>query len=95
MFIILLRFSSNKSKAGELMPAHNEWITRGMAEGVFLLIGSLEPRAGGTILAHGTTRAELEARVNQDPFVANDVVSAEVLEVSCSKSDPRLEFLLS
>ncbi len=94
MFIILLKFSNNKSKAGELMRAHNEWITRGMAEGVFLLIGSLEPRAGGTILVHGTTRADLEARLNQDPFVVNDVVSAEVLEVSCSRSDPRLEFLL-
>jgi uncharacterized protein YciI len=95
MFIILLRFSNDKRKAGELMAAHNEWITRGMAEGIFLLVGSLEPRAGGAILAHGTTRAALEERVSQDPFVASDVVSAEVLEVSCSKSDPRLGFLLS
>ena len=94
MFIVLLRFSNNKSKARELMPAHDQWITRGMAEGVFLLIGSLQPRAGGTILAHDTTRADLEARLSQDPFVANDVVSAEVLEVSCSKADPRLGFLL-
>jgi uncharacterized protein YciI len=95
MFIILLKFSSNKSKAAELMAAHNEWITQGIAEGVFLLVGSLEPRAGGTVLAHGTTRTDLEDRVRRDPFVANDVVSAEVLEVSCSKSDPRLAFLLS
>jgi uncharacterized protein YciI len=95
MFIILLKFSSNKSKAGELMAAHNEWVSQGIAEGVFLLVGSLEPRAGGAVLAHGTTRANLEDRVRKDPFVANDVVSAEVLEVSCSKSEPLLAFLLS
>jgi uncharacterized protein YciI len=94
MFIIVLRFSTNKGKAKELMSPHNEWITRGMADGVFLLVGSLEPRAGGAILAHNTARSELEARVNQDPFVTNDVVSADILEVSCSKADPRLGFLL-
>jgi uncharacterized protein YciI len=77
------------------MAAHNEWITRGLDEGVFLLVGSLQPRAGGIILANNTTRPELEARVSRDPFVAHDVVSAELLEVSCSKADPRLGFLLS
>lgn len=94
MFIVLLRFASNQGRAGELMPAHNAWIARGMADGVFLLVGSLQPRAGGVILAHNSTRAELEARVNQDPFVEHHVVNAELLEVSSSKADPRLEFLL-
>ena len=94
MFIVLLKFSSNKAKAGELMAAHNDWIARGLVDGAFLLAGSLQPRAGGVILAHRVTRADLEARLNQDPFVTHDVVSAELLEISCSRADPRLEFLL-
>lgn len=94
MFIVLLKFSSKKEKAGELMAAHNEWLARGFADGAFLVAGSLKPRAGGAILAHGLTRSDLEARINQDPFVVSDVVSAELLEISCSKADPRLEFLL-
>jgi uncharacterized protein YciI len=94
MFIVLLKFSNNRGKAGELMAAHNEWIQQGMADGAFLFVGSLQPRAGGVILAHNTTRSELEARVEQDPFVAHEVVSAELLEVSGSKADPRLAFLL-
>lgn len=94
MFIVVLRFSNNRAMAAELMSAHNEWIARGMTEGVFLLVGSLRPPAGGAILAHETTRTDLVLRVGQDPFVANDVVSAEVLEVSCSRADPRLAFLL-
>ena len=94
MFIVLLRFSSNSSKASELMATHNDWIKQGMADGIFLFVGSLQPRAGGAILAHNTTRSDLEARLSQDPFVAQDVVSAEVLEISGSKADPRLTFLL-
>jgi len=46
------------------------------------------------LVAHDTTRADLEDRVRDDPFVANDVVSFELLEVSCKKADPRLAFLL-
>jgi len=94
MFIVLLKFSGNQAKASELMAAHNEWIEAGLADGAFLLVGSLKPRAGGAIVAHGATRSELEARIEQDPFVTHDVVRAELLEISCSRADPRIEFLL-
>ncbi|MBN9164243.1 MAG: hypothetical protein BGO98_00530 [Myxococcales bacterium 68-20] len=95
MHVVLLRFSNNKSRAAELMAGHNEWIKRGFDEGVFMLVGSLQPTLGGVVIAHNTTRAELEARVQADPFVAQDVVKAELLEVSPSKADPRLAFLLA
>jgi hypothetical protein len=29
LYVVLLRFSSNKIKAGEFIPAHNAWIERG------------------------------------------------------------------
>ncbi len=95
MFIVFLRFSQNRSKAKDLMVAHNEWIQRGFDEGVFLLVGSLQPQLGGTVLAYATTREALEARVASDPFVQHDVVTAEVFEVSPSKMDARLTFLSS
>ena len=52
MFVILLRFSGNKGQAGKFMAGHQEWIKRGFDDGVFLLVGSLKPNAGGGILAH-------------------------------------------
>jgi uncharacterized protein YciI len=94
MFIVLLKFSSNRAQAAQLMAAHDEWIARGFADGAFVAVGTLQPRSGGAILAHGPTRSDLEVRIKQDPFVAHGVVSAELLEISCSKADPRLEFLL-
>lgn len=94
MFIVLLRFSANKAQAGQFMDGHNEWIRRGFEDGVFLLVGSLQPNQGGGIVAHNTTLPELQARVNADPFVAANVVSAEILEITPGKADDRLKFLL-
>ena len=94
MFIAFLRFSVNKQQANEFMARHNQWIASGLADGVFLLVGSLQPRLGGAVVAHNTTREELEARLLADPFVAHDVVTVELLEVSPAKSDLRLAFLL-
>ena len=94
MFIVLLKFSGNKGQASQFMEGHNEWIRRGFDDGVFLLVGSLQPNLGGGIVAHNTTLSELQSRVNNDPFVAEDVVSAEILEITPSKADERLTFLL-
>ncbi len=93
MFVVTLRFSANKAQAPQWMEAHNAWIARGFADGVFLLAGSLPPGAGGAVLAHGTTRPDLEARLAQDPFVIHDVVVPDIVEIAPGRTDPRLEFL--
>ena len=95
MYIVLLKFSSNRSQAGQLMDGHKAWLKRGFDEGVFLLAGSLEPSQGGGILAHNSSLADLQNRVNNDPFVAEDVVRAEILELDPGKADERLQFLVS
>lgn len=94
MFIVLLRFSGNKGQASQFMDGHKEWIKRGFDEGVFLLVGGIQPNLGGGILAHNTSLSDLQRRVNDDPFVARNVVSAEILEITPSRSDERLTFLL-
>lgn len=94
MFIVFLRFAAARDQAARLMQAHKDWLQRGFDDGVFLLSGSIQPQAGGAILAHGLTRAELQERVSQDPFVVESVVQAEIVEVSASKADDRLGFLL-
>jgi len=94
MFIVLLKFSDNKDRAGQFMDGHNAWIKRGFVDGVFLVVGSLQPNLGGGIVAHNTSLSDLQDRVNDDPFVAENVVSAEILEISPAKTDERLKFLL-
>jgi len=94
MFVILLKFSENKNRAGEFMGGHNDWIKRGFDDGVFLLVGSLQPNLGGSVIAHDTSLSELKERVNADPFVAENIVSAEILEIDVKKADQRLQFLV-
>lgn len=94
MFIVLLKFSSNKGRAGQFMEGHKDWIKRGFDDGVFLLVGSLQPNLGGGIVAHNTSLSDLQSRVNDDPFVAENVVIAEILEIAPSRADERLKFLL-
>ena len=94
MFIVLLTFADNRARAGELMDAHNAWIAGGFDDGVFMLVGSLQPGRGGAIVAANTTREALEQRLGEDPFVAENVVDAEILEISPARAEPRLQFLL-
>ena len=95
MIVILLKFSENKSKAGEYMDGHNQWIKQGFEDGVFLLVGSLQPNSGGSVIAHNTSISELQERVSNDPFVSENVVSVEILEIDPKKADERLSFLVS
>jgi uncharacterized protein YciI len=93
MFIVLLKFS-NKGRAREFMSGHTEWIKRGFDDGVFLMVGSLEPQRGGAIVAHAASLSDLQHRVNADPFVVEKIVDAEILEITPSRADPRLSFML-
>jgi uncharacterized protein YciI len=95
MFVVLLRFAAKRSEAGRLMDGHKQWIAQGFDDGVFTLVGSLHGGLGGAVVAHNTTRADLERRVNADPFVAEDVVSAEILEIAPSRIDERLQFMVA
>jgi uncharacterized protein YciI len=94
MFIVLLKFSDKREQVGEYVDGHMAWLKQGFDDGVFLLAGRLPPDMGGGILVNGTSRAELENRVNADPFVAENVVQAEIIEMAPSMADDRLNFLV-
>ncbi|MET4735029.1 uncharacterized protein YciI [Thalassospira sp. MBR-102] len=93
MFTILLTFSENRAKASQFMEGHKRWISQGFDEGVFLVVGNLQPSRGGGILAHNTTMEELTERLNADPFVIEKIVEAEIIEITPARMDERLEFL--
>jgi len=95
MFIVPLKLTENKSIASEFMDVHNEWIKQGFEDGVFLLSGSLHPDLGGSVIAHNTSISDLQKRVNTDLFVAENIVSTEILDVDTKKVDDRLSFLVS
>jgi len=95
MFVVLLKFADNKGQAGQFMEKHKAWLQRGFDDGIFLLAGNLQPSLGGGIVAHNSSMPDLQDRVNTDPFVAEGIVSAEILEISPSRVDDRLKSILA
>lgn len=93
-FAILLEFSCNRAQASAHMDGHNTWLRRGFDDGAFLLAGSLSPSRGGFVLARGDDADAMRRRVDQDPFVTHEVVSATVLEVDPKRAVPELGFLV-
>ncbi len=93
MFVIYLKFSTNKPQAPNYMAAHNAWIKNGFESGKFLIVGSLKPNLGGAIIAHNADFEEIENIVKSDPFVQNDIVTYEINEISINKNDERLGFI--
>ena len=94
MFIIFLKFTGKKPNAGQFMESHNQWLKQGFDNGTFILAGSLQPNRGGAILAHNLSMNEIEAKVQADPFVVENIVDAEIFEVSPSKAIDQMKFLL-
>lgn len=93
MFVVTLKFSENRSRASDLMAGHKAWLQQGFERGHFLMAGSLQSNMGGGIIAHDMGREDLEAFVSQDPFVAEGVVTPEILEITPARLDDRLNFL--
>jgi uncharacterized protein YciI len=76
------------------MPGHKQWIQEGVADGTFLLAGSLDNAQGGVVVAAGRDHNALRARVAQDPFVIHGVVSAEIHVVAPSLMSKDLASLM-
>lgn len=91
MFVTFLRFADNRAAAPDHMAAHNDWIARGFADGVFLVVGSLQPQAGGAIIAQGEDAAAHAARIAADPFVVHGVVTAETHQIDPKRTIPALQ----
>ncbi len=95
MFIIILEFGQNKALAKDNMAEHQTWLNKGFDEGMFVLSGSLKTKGGGGIIAKGVSLETIISYVNEDPFVARNIVTSQIIELSASKLDDRLAFLLS
>lgn len=95
MFIILLKFAQNKAQATEFMEAHMKWLRQGFNENIFFFAGTILPSTGGVLLAKDTSLESIQNRVQQDPFVIENIVQAEILEIKPTKLDERFSQILN
>ena len=91
--MLLLTYVRPLAAVDALMREHVAWLNEQYAAGRFLVSGRRIPRTGGVIVARGDDRAEIEALVASDPFVAAGVATCVVIRFRASQTAPGLEGL--
>ncbi len=94
MFLVLLTYEKPLSVIDALLEEHVRFLETQYRQGLFLLSGRQEPRAGGVILARAESREALLAVLDQDPFRREGAARYEVIEFTPTKAAPELAGLL-
>ncbi len=90
MFVIELTYKAALPEIDRHMKAHVAFLNRHYAAGRFVVSGRKIPREGGIIIAVGGSKAEVEALVREDPFVARGLAEFRVVEFRASQRAPDL-----
>jgi uncharacterized protein YciI len=85
MFVIELNYKVDLTAIDAHMAAHVRFLKKYYAAGNFLVSGRKIPRDGGIILAVGKDRKQIEAIVQEDPFVAHGLAEFRVIEFRASQ----------
>lgn len=85
MFVIELTYKVPLAQIDAMMKAHVAFLDRHYAAGTFLVSGRKVPRDGGVILALASSRAQVEAIMADDPFVASGGAEVRIIEFRASQ----------
>ena len=85
MFVIELVYKVALTEIDAHMTAHVKFLKKYYASGNFLVSGRKVPRDGGIILAVGTSRAQIQAIIHEDPFHAHGLADFRIIEFQASQ----------
>jgi uncharacterized protein YciI len=91
VFVIELVYKADLAQIDAHMTAHVAFLKKYYASGHFLVSGRKIPRDGGIILAVGKSRAEIQAIVEADPFVARGLADFHIIEFRASQRAPDIQ----
>lgn len=95
MFIIELIYKAELTEIDAAMRPHMAYLKEHYAAGRFLISGRKVPRDGGVILAVGENREQVEAIVQQDPFVSRGLADWRIIEFRESQRAESIDALLN
>ncbi|MDO6407577.1 YciI family protein [Pantoea phytobeneficialis] len=84
MYVVYLNYFRPVAEVETLLAPHIEWLDRYFASGAFIAAGRKDPRTGGMVLVKDMERAELDAILAEDPFVA--VANYDVTKVNVTRA---------
>lgn len=94
MFIIDLKYIAPLEKLDLHMADHVKFLRKYYKKNIFVTSGRKVPRTGGIILALGSSKAEIEKIMGEDPFYALKLVEISITEFMTSQYHPEMKSLL-
>jgi len=85
MFVIELTYKAPLADIDANMAAHVAFLKKYYAAGNFLISGRQVPRDGGIILAVGTSKAEIDTIIREDPFCRRGLADFRIIEFRASQ----------
>jgi uncharacterized protein YciI len=85
VFVIELIYKAGLAEIDAHMRSHMAFLKKHYAAGHFLVSGRKIPRDGGIILAVGDDKDQIEAIVEQDPFVKHKLADFRIIEFRASQ----------
>src|SRR5467141_1743234 len=85
MFVIELIYKADLAEIDAHMSKHVAFLKKYYAAGNFLVSGRKIPRDGGIILAVGTSRRQIDAIVEEDPFYVHGLADFRIIEFRASQ----------
>jgi uncharacterized protein YciI len=85
MFIVELIYKVDLAEIDAQMTAHVAFLKKYYAAGNFLVSGRKIPRDGGIIVAVAGSRREIEAILEEDPFVKHKLADPRIIEFRASQ----------
>jgi uncharacterized protein YciI len=95
MFVVELIYKADLAAIDAQMRAHMAFLKKHYAAGTFVVSGRKIPRDGGIIIAVAETRAEIEAIVNEDPFVKLGLADFRLIEFRASQRADDIDALIA
>ncbi len=91
MFLVLTKYEKSMDEIERLLPSHSEHLQNYYNQKKLIVSGRLNPRTGGFMLFNVTTKEELEAILDKDPFKINGCLSYQIIEMVPTKYDERFK----
>ena len=91
MFVIELNYKVDLAQIDAHMREHVRFLKKYYASGNFIASGRKIPRDGGIILAVGTSRQQIQAIVEEDPFHARGLADIRIVEFRVSQRADGIE----
>ena len=95
MFVVELIYKADLAAIDAQMRAHMAFLKKHYAAGTFVVSGRKVPRDGGIIIATAKSRAEIEAIVEDDPFVKLGLAEFRVIEFRASQRADDVDALIA